>query len=383
VVHLHVDDGVSSDVVQHSITVSEPTISANFTPANSASVLPSSVSLGRGIIALSSASTYINPVLPGGPVTCRWQVLSVPAGAVALLDGSTTLDLTKPCATDAILNVPTTPAGGSYQVQLTASAIGTGVPVSHTFSISSTAPTASLAATPASFSRSFAATGSTMNVATYDSAFSPANFLGNVVEAIVGASVTLDGSSSTTPVGSLTYSWCLSGQPDAANFAASIAVCPSQTSSGASPTIAMSVRATGSYAVQLTVDNGSTTSSVPKTITVTPTQGKTFSAAVVPVIGGAPCNGCHQTTTPLTGVFNTASASGFPPAWANGNTLGGIATTLYQRVRQRVDLATPSASLIITCPTSGCDGGAMPAQVGFAAGPDFLKWIQDGAPPGN
>jgi hypothetical protein len=145
----------------------------------------------------------------------------------------------------------------------------------------------------------------------------------------------------------------------------------------------MSVRATGSYAVQLTVDNGSTTSSVPKTITVTPTQGKTFSAAVVPVIGGAPCNGCHQTTTPLTGVFNTASASGFPPAWANGNTLGGIATTLYQRVRQRVDLATPSASLIITCPTSGCDGGAMPAQVGFAAGPDFLKWIQDGAPPGD
>jgi hypothetical protein len=101
------------------------------------------------------------------------------------------------------------------------------------------------------------------------------------------------------------------------------------------------------------------------------------------VIGGAPCNGCHQNTTPLTGVFNTASASGFPPAWANGNTLGGIATTLYQRVRQRVNLASPSTSLIITCPTSGCDGGVMPAQPGFAAGPDFLKWIQDGAPPGN
>jgi hypothetical protein len=383
VVQLHVDDGVSSDAVLRSITVSEPTISANFTPGQSASVLPSSVSLGRGIIALSSTSTYINPALPGGPVTCRWQVLSVPAGAQALLDGSTTLDLTKPCATDAILNVPTTPAGGQYQVQLTASTIGTGVPVSHTFSVSSTAPTASLAATPASFSRSFSATGSTMNAATYNSAFSPATFLGNVVEAIVGASVTLDGSLSTTPVGSLIYSWCLSSQPDATNFAASIAVCPSQTSSGASPTIAMNVRATGSYTVQLTVDNGSTTSSVPKTITVTPTQGKTFSAAVVPVIGGAPCNGCHQNTTPLTGVFNTASGSGFPPAWANGNTLGGIQTTLYQRVRQRVDLTTPSASLIITCPTSGCDGGAMPAQLGFAAGPDFLKWIQDGAPPGD
>jgi mono/diheme cytochrome c family protein len=385
VVQLHVDDGVSSDVVQHSITVSEPTISANFTPAQSASALPNPVSLGRGIIPLSSTSTYINPVLPGGPVTCRWQVLSVPAGATALLDGSTTLDLTKPCATDAILNVPTTPAGGSYQVQLTASTIGTSVPVAHTFTISSTAPTASLAATGASFARSFAASGSTMNVATYNQDFAPATFVANVSEAIVQSTVavTLDGSSSTTPVGTLQYSWCLTNQPDAANFPASIAACPGATSSGASPTIGMNVRATGSYTVQLTVDNGSTTSSVPKTITVTPTQGKTFAAAVVPVIGTAPCNGCHVVTTPLTGVFNTASGSGFPPAWANGNTLGGIQTTLYQRVRQRVDLASPSTSLIITCPTSGCDGGAMPAQAGFVAGPDFLKWIQDGAPPGN
>jgi hypothetical protein len=224
-----------------------------------------------------------------------------------------------------------------------------------------------------------------MNVATYNQDFAGATFVANVSEAIVQSTVavTLDGSSSTTPVGTLQYSWCLTNQPDATNFPASIAACPGATSSGASPTIGMNVRATGSYTVQLTVDNGSTTSSVPKTITVTPTQGKTFSAAVVPVIGGAPCNGCHLTTTPLTGVFNTASGSGFPPAWANGNTLGGIQTTLYQRVRQRVDLVTPSASLIIVCPTSGCDGGAMPAQAGFVAGPDFLKWIQDGAPPGN
>src|SRR6267142_443839 len=180
VVQLHVDDGVSSDVVQQSISVSEPTISANFTPAQSASALPGSVSLGRGIIPLSSTSTYINPALPGGPANCRWQVLSVPAGAQALLDGSTTLDLTKPCATDAILNVTPTPAGGQYQVQLTASTIGTGVPVSHTFSVSSSAPTASLASTAASFSRSFAATVSNMLVATYTSPFTPNSFIANV-----------------------------------------------------------------------------------------------------------------------------------------------------------------------------------------------------------
>jgi hypothetical protein len=224
-----------------------------------------------------------------------------------------------------------------------------------------------------------------MLVAIYDSAFAPANFLSNLSIPIVQSTVavTLDGSLSTTPVGTLQYSWCLTNQPDATNFPASIAACPGATSSGTSPTIGMNVRATGPYTVQLTVDNGSTTSSITKAITVTPTQGKTFSAAVVPVIGGAPCNGCHQVTTPLTGVFNTNVASGFPPAWANGNTLGGNPTTLYQRVRMRVNLGTPGSSLIITCPTSGCDGGAMPAQVGFAAGPDFLKWIQDGAPPGN
>jgi mono/diheme cytochrome c family protein len=386
VVQLHVDDGVSSDAVQTSITVSEPTITANFNP-QTGTVLPTSLALGRGNITLSSTSTYNGAA--GTPVTCRWQVLSVPAGALALLDGSATLDLTKPCGTDAILNVPTTPAGGQYNVQLTASTLGTSVPVTHLLTLSSSAPTASLAATGASASRSFAATGSTMSVATYNSAFAPATFLGNVTEAVVGASVTLDGSSSTTPTGTLIYNWCLTGQPDASNFPASIAVCPSQTSSGASPTIAMNVRATGAYGVQLTVDNGSSTSAASKPVTVTTTQGKTFAATVVPVIGTSPCSGCHQVTPPLTGVFNTAVASGFPPAWADANTLGGVQTTLYQRVRQRVNLVTPTASLLIVCPNASCDGGAMPAQLNFSSTAlgsnydNFLKWIQDGAPPGN
>jgi mono/diheme cytochrome c family protein len=393
VVQLHVDDGVSSDAVQRSITVSEPTIGASFSPTTGP-VLPTSPALGRGNITLHSTSSYITPPLPGNPATCRWQVLSVPSGALALLDGTTTLDITKPCATDAILNIPTTPAGGQYQVQLTASTLGTSAPVTNTLAISSSAPTASLAATAASFARSFVATANTMSVAIYDSAFAPANSLGNVTPApaIVqsSTSVTLDGSLSTTPVGTLIYSWCLTSQPDAANFAASIAACPSLTSSGASPTIAMNVRATGTYGVQLTVDNGSSTSTTPtKSITVTTSQGKTFGATIVPVIGATPCDGCHQVTAPLTGVFNTAVNSGFPPAWANANTLGGIATTLYQRVRQRVNLASPAASLIIVCPNASCDGGAMPAQANFSATglgsnyDNFLKWIQDGAPPGD
>jgi hypothetical protein len=82
-------------------------------------------------------------------------------------------------------------------------------------------------------------------------------------------------------------------------------------------------------------------------------------------------------------------ASGFPPAWADANTLGGVQTTLYQRVRQRVNLVTPTASLLIVCPNASCDGGAMPAQLNFSSTAlgsnydNFLKWIQDGAPPGN
>src|SRR5207245_11238479 len=89
---LHVDDGVSSDAVERTITVSEPTIVANFNP-QTGSVLPTSPALGRGSVTLSSTSTYTGAA--GSPVNCRWEIVSVPAGAMALLDGATTLDLTK------------------------------------------------------------------------------------------------------------------------------------------------------------------------------------------------------------------------------------------------------------------------------------------------
>jgi hypothetical protein len=71
------------------------------------------------------------------------------------------------------------------------------------------------------------------------------------------------------------------------------------------------------------------------------------------------------------------------PPWDNLSTKD--AATLYQRLRQRINLGTPVNSLLLTCPHLGC--GGMAAQADFssvATGSNydnFLKWIQDGAPP--
>jgi hypothetical protein len=380
VVQLYVDDGVSSDAVQQTITVAEPTINANFNP-QTGSVLPTSPALGRGNIILSSTSTYINPSLPGIPVNCRWQVLSVPAGALALLDGLTTLDLTKPCATDAILNVPTTPAGGQYQVRLTASTIGTSVPVTHTLTVSSSAPTANLNNTTTPQSVTFAGDGTTTNVTTNTSIVGGGT-VSSVAIANVTSSVSLNGSASTTPVGTLTYSWCLTSQPDVTRFPASIPVCPTQTAPSLSATTTMTVRATGAYGVQLTVDNGSSAATASKGVSVTITGGITFQTTIVGIVTSSPCSGCHLYNN-LSGIFNTSTQSGTAPAWDNANTADGM--TLYQRIRQRVTLGVNAAnSLLVTCPQSGC--GSMPTQnlgPGTATYDNILTWIQRGAPPGN
>jgi hypothetical protein len=378
VVQLHVDDGVSSDAVQRTITVSEPTINANFNP-QTGTVLPLSPALGRGNITLSSTSTYTGAA--GTPVNCRWQILSVPVGALALLDGSATLDLTKSCGTDAILNVPTTPAGGVYNVQLTASTLGTSVPVAHSLTVSSSAPTANLNNTATPQAVSFSNSGTNTTIPTNTSIVGGGT-ASTFTFPNVSSSVSLNGSASTTPTGTLTYSWCvLAGQqPDATNFPASIPICPAKTAPSLSATTTMTVRATGAYGVQLTVDNGSSPATASNTVSVTLNGGTTFQT-IVNIVTASPCSGCHIYTT-LTGIFNTSPQSGTAPAWDNANTADGV--TLYQRIRQRVNLASPASSLLVICPQSGC--GNMPA---YALGPgtpthdNILSWIQNGAPPGN
>ncbi|HZF18519.1 MAG TPA: hypothetical protein VE008_02300 [Burkholderiales bacterium] len=381
-VQLHVDDGISSDAVLQTVTVSEPQINANFNPATG-SVTVTSPSAGRGNIALTSTSSYQN--VAGTPVSCRWQVLSGPAGA--LLDGSTLLDVTKPCGTGAVLNVPTASAGGQYNVQLTASAIGSNV-IAHLLTVSNSAPTANLNNTSAAQTVTYSATGPTINVTT-NTAIDGSGTSGNFAFASAAANVSLDGSASTTPTGTLTYSWCVlaAQQPDATNFPASIPICPTKTAPSASATTTMTVGATGSYGVQLTVDNGFTSATASRTVSVSPGGGVTF-PTIVNVLNSAPCSGCHQygsvVNGVLQGVFNPASQIGTQPSWTNASTQEG--DTLYMRVRQRVILGS-SNSLLLRCPHLGC-GGMGGNQAGFVNTTDtnytnFLTWISNGAPPGN
>jgi hypothetical protein len=377
---LQVDDGVTSDVTQANLVVSEAPISANFSPSGNTFV---TFTPSFGNIFLSSTSTYGGGGTPvTNAITCRWQV-TAPAGVTGTtLDSSATLDVTKPCGTSARLNVPLAAAGQQYSVQLTASGLGSNS-ITQLVTVSNSAPAANLASTSAAQGLVFAQT-STASITTHST--TSGGTVGSATISVVSGTAALNGSSSTTPVGSLTYSWCLTSQPDQMNFPASVAVCPAQTSSGASATLNMTVRITGNYGVQLTVDNGSAQNSTTKTVTVSPRQGVTF-GTVAGVLGASPCSTCHIYGSVST-LFNPASGSGFPPEWDNATTFDG--ETLYQRVMQRVVVTPPaniSTSHVLVCPNAGCF--SMPgSQAGFTTTSDtnyvrFLNWIQDGAPPGN
>ena len=370
VVQLQVSDGTDTDTSLRTITVSENAITATFTPATGSVFVTFSPSTGN--ITLTSTSS-------GGPTICRWQVTEPGGVSGSTLDSSAVLDVTKSCGIVATLNVPSASIGvASYSVTLTASNIGSST-ATHTLTVSNSAPTANLANTSTSFSRSFTASATNFSIPT-NTLQNGTGTSGSVSAAVVTTSITLDGSASTTPVGTLTYSWCVTNPNP--SFPASISSnCASMTSSGTTPTIAMTVTATGTYDVQLRVDNGSSTSTVNKNVTVNPTNGITF-ATIAGTVGVTPCSGCHIFGT-LTNIYNTVSQTGFAPPWNNANTQDGA--TLYQRLRQRVNLGTPTSSLLLVCPNAGC--GGMGAQATFsstAAGTDydnFLKWIQDGAPP--
>jgi hypothetical protein len=153
----------------------------------------------------------------------------------------------------------------------------------------------------------------------------------------------------------------------------------------------MQARATGQYGIQLTVDNGSGTSSTNATVTVRGPNNVVFRPTIVNILTSSPCSGCHTTSTPLSNTFNPASnTSNFAaiPPWSDAPTLGTVGqpenVSLYQRVMQRVNLG-----LLPLCPHSGCDSGDMPGnQTGFVNTTDanyvnVQNWVNDGAPPGQ
>jgi mono/diheme cytochrome c family protein len=386
-VQLNVDDGVSNDSVQRTLSVTEAAISASFSPSGNAST---SFTGGFGDILLSSGSTYGGGGLPLiSPPNCRWQVTPPVGVAGTTLDGDTVLDRTKPCTAAARLNVPQTAVGKNYSVQLTASALGSSS-ITQTVTPSNAAPSANLGNT---VSQGVQFGGpSTTTIPTHTT--NTGGTASTATISVVTGTAQLNGNLSSTPVNSLTYAWCLTSQPDSTNFAASgIATCPTTTSSGANPLLNFTVRTTGSYGVQLTVDNGTLTqSTATKTITISPPQGVTF-ATVAGIVGGSPCSGCHIFGTPLTTIFNTASGTNSSlamPPWDNAPTLGNGTenVSLYRRLMQRVNLGSAANSLLVVCPSVSCDGGVMPAQggnfvVGGSSYNNLLRWIQDGAPPGN
>jgi hypothetical protein len=83
-------------------------------------------------------------------------------------------------------------------------------------------------------------------------------------------------------------------------------------------------------------------------------------------------------------LFNTASGTAnVAPPWDDTNTKEG--DTLYQRIRQRVNLSTPTSSLLLVCPSAGCAPGMGSYSWASGSAPydSVRNWIQAGAPPGN
>jgi len=407
VVRLLVSDGIFSDTAVRTITVTETPIVASFNPLAGSTPVTFSGSPFRGNITLASTSA-------GSPQYCQWQA-SGPAGAT--LEGiAVPATVTTLCAADATLNVPSSAIGAMNDVTLTAFGIGSSsITNAVTIADGTTSVVANLASTATPQAVVFGTAGSPGNltVPTYND-YITGGFFANISVAVVVATVSLNGSASTTPAGTLSYSWCLSSQPDVTRFPASTAVCPSQTSSGTSATTTMTARATGSYTVQLTVTNGLSSNTISKVVAVNPFSGVKFSDFTGTSDNGffntIGCSSCHfhgAANTYYNPFSNNPNGGGWePPQWENMTGIDG--TTLYERVRQRVNLATSTNSLLLLNPsndpsttinTNGHGGGCLPGfniwGVGAGVAPyfcpdtsranydNFRNWILDGAPPGN
>jgi hypothetical protein len=377
VVQLQVIGGGFTDTVQRSFTVSETPIVADFTPGTGNTAVTFSGSPARGNITLTNASSA------GSPNTCRWQVLSGPAGAT--LDGSAVLDVTKSCTftflffgipitvpNTATLNVPFTAVGaGPYQVQFTAFNIGPNNigphTVTHNITVTNGTPVVA----------NIVVNGGTTPVVRSFTGGTPSTGTPSI------ASVSLNGGGSSGVL-PLTFSWSITAQPDSVNGLASLS-----STTASAPTL--TVRATGSYTVQLQVtDNASNSNATTSTFNVNPTNGVPFStlgATTTGLFTTLGCTGCH---------------SGTPPSWQNVTGVDG--STLWRRVFQRVDLGTSANSLLLLNPSDtnnvlnpgghggGCRAGfningfAVPAvcpDLSTANYTTFQNWILDGAPPGN
>ena len=359
VVQLQVTDGAgSSDTVQKTIFVGETAITASFTPATGSSQLTFSGNPARGPITLTSTSI-------GNPTTCRWQVFG-PAGATLVTPPTIVTDLPQSCGIAATLSVPATTIGSSYTVQLTASNLASSV--ADNFIVIAAAPgqnASNANFNPPASTISFTVNGNTANATQ--------TRINNVATNLIPLSGTANG------LAPLTFTWSL---PSGAGTAGCSTPAAGQSTS-------LPVTKSGTCDVMLTVSNGLPgVSTVTKTVTVT--SAVTFSQVVAILGNGGTaspgtngfCTGCHGTP-----------GSSNRPSWENVLD-GGV--SLYDRLTSTtgvINFGTPRSSLLLNCPTNGCDvgpvGGAMGGgQTGFVNGTvggminydAFLTWITNGAP---
>jgi hypothetical protein len=351
-VQLYVSDGISSDIVQQTITVSEVPVVADFIPATGTATVSFSNTPLRGNITLTSTSS-------GSPATCRWQV-SGPAGAT--LDGFALLDTTKSCGTPAVLSVSSSSLGGVYTVTLTAtSGVGT----------SATSATHNLTVASAGsgvVSNAGANSSNTLTFVNPNTAIVPVQpgsgpSVAPDPNGIPVATVGLNGSASTGP-GTLSYTWSVISQPGTAtgSYVASI-------TSPNSVTATLNVHRVGSYTVQLFVSNGlppgpSNTSTRTIIVSANALPFSTIKTRFVSLF----CTTCH-----VTGSVN-------PPSWVDEPTTAA----LYARVFARVNTTDPALSLIVRCPAEGWCGMGQQNTFFGNANPtnysEFLNWIVGGAP---
>ena len=364
VVQLQVGNGTDTDTIQSTINVSEPAITADFTPATGNQAVAFSGSPSRGNITLTSTSS-------GSPTNCRWQV-SGPAGAT--VDGSSILDETKSCGAPATLNVSFAAFGSAYSVTLTASNINS-QSVTHTIVVQNGSPAVANIGVGNT-------AGLTFRSPVASQTFGAGGYLtGSLTSATAGAASVALNSTGSSGAGTLSYQWSITSQPDSTNGPASLSI-----ATAAAPTL--TVKATGSYQIRLIVtDQALQTDTKFANFTVTPNSGTTF-ANITTLLGNSPglgCIGCHA------GTGNPANNSGTAPDW----TSPGSGGTLWFRLLQRIDLITSSNSLLLLNPSNttnatnttphggGCQTGFGCDASGTANYTTIQNWILDGAPPGN
>jgi hypothetical protein len=195
---------------------------------------------------------------------------------------------------------------------------------------------------------------------------------------------TIDLTANAAGPGTLTYQWSVTGGPSGSSI-----------TNGSSSSATLNIVKTGTYTVQLFVDNGALSAGTTVTKNITVTANRTFAANVVPVFSNVSygCTGCHAFSW---GGNNPdpSTNSGIPPSWVSGET-DSNGKTLYQRVFDRINTATPVRSLLLLNPLNVNNGfndnpvvapnvtvhggGQLFSDENDAAYITFLTWIVGGA----